>query len=63
MNSQNNEGCGNLEMGKYAPVWMSGARQNDESDILNELSPNPKIHQNINMPSKRETKCFQKYLP
>ena len=45
MNSQNDEGCGNLEMGKYAPVWMSGARQNDESDILNELSPNPKIHQ------------------
>ena len=63
MNSQNNEGCGNLEMGKYAPVWMSGARQNDESDILNELSPNPKNLSNINMLSKRETKCFQKYLP
>ena len=45
MNSQNDEGCGNLEMGKYASVWMSGVRQNDESDILNELSPNPKIHQ------------------
>ena len=31
--------------GEICPVWMSGARQNDESDILNELSPNPKIHQ------------------
>ena len=42
MNSQNDEGCGNLEMGKYASMWMSGARKTDESDILNELSPNPK---------------------
>ena len=32
-------------MGKYAPVWMSGAWQKDESDIFNELSPKPKIHQ------------------
>ena len=29
-------------MGKYAPVWMFGAWQKDESDIFNELSPNPK---------------------
>ena len=27
MKSQYNEECGNPEMGKYAPVWMSGARQ------------------------------------
>ena len=54
MNSQNDEGCGNLEMGKYAPVWMSGARENDESDILNELSPNPKIHQNQYVKQERD---------
>ena len=49
--------------GEYAPVWISNAQPNDESNILNELSPNPKNPSNINMPSKRETKCFQKYLP
>ena len=32
-------------MGKYAPVWMFGAWQKDESDIFNELSLDPKIHQ------------------
>ena len=30
------------EMGRYAPVWMSDARQKDESDIINELSLNSK---------------------
>ena len=31
--------------GEYAPVWISNAQPKDESNILNELSPNPKIHQ------------------
>lgn len=26
-------------MGKYAPIWISNAQQEDESDIINQLSP------------------------
>ena len=36
--------------GKYALVWISDAQQKDESDIINELSPNSKMH----TPSERE---------
>ena len=35
----------NQMKGEYAPVWISNAQPNDESNILNELSPNSKIHQ------------------
>ena len=31
--------------GKYSLIWISDAQQNDESDIINRLSPNSKIHQ------------------
>ena len=35
----------NQMKGEYALVWISDVQPNDESNILNELSPNPKIHQ------------------
>ena len=36
----------NQMKGGYAPIWVSNAQPKDESNILNELSPNPKkIHQ------------------
>ena len=35
----------NQMKGEYALVWISDVQPKDESNILNELSPNPKIHQ------------------
>ena len=35
----------NQMKGEYALVWISNAQPKDESNILNELSPKPKIHQ------------------
>ena len=35
----------NQMKGEYAPVWISSAQPKGESNILNELSPNPKTHQ------------------
>ena len=35
----------NQMKGEYALVWISDVQPKDEPNILNELSPNPKIHQ------------------
>ena len=50
--------------GKYAPMWIFDAQQNDESNIIiNGLSPTQKSSKDRYIKQEGETKCFQKYFP
>ena len=40
------------ERRRYAPVWISNAQPNDESNIINGLSPNSKIYQTSICPAR-----------
>ena len=49
--------------GKYALVWISDAQQKDESDIINGLSLNSKIHQTSICQARERNQMLPKVFP